>query len=86
MANIHLGKKICFCGTWKRVYQCLQKIHKLYPWSRVCLEKLIIPQPVMKFPALKVHYTFSQKLATYAYLESDESNPHYFILFAQDIF
>jgi hypothetical protein len=81
-----MGKMICFCGTWKKVYQCLQKIHKLCPWSRVCLENLIIPQPVMKFPTLKVHYPFSQELATCAYLESDESIPHYFNLSAQDIF
>jgi len=64
----------------------LSEIHKLYPQSGACLEKLMIPQPVMKFPALKVHYPFSQELATCAYLESDESTLHYFILFAQDIF
>jgi hypothetical protein len=46
----------------------------------------MIPQPVMKFPALKVHYPFSQELATCAYLELDESSLHHFILFAQDIF
>jgi len=86
MVNIHLGKKICLCGTWKKVYQCCQNIHKLYPWRRICLEKLMIPQPVMKFPALKVHYPFSQELATCAYLELDESSLHHFILFAQDIF
>jgi hypothetical protein len=44
-------RKICLYGTWKKVYQCLQKTHKLTPWSRVYLEKLIIPQLVMKFPA-----------------------------------
>ena len=86
MVNIHLGKKIWLRGTWTKVYQCHQKIHELCPWSRARLEKLIIPEAVMKLPALKVHYPFSQEFATCAYLEPDESSLHYFIPSAQDMF
>jgi hypothetical protein len=86
MANFHLGKKICFCGTWKKFYQCLQKIHKLCRLSRACLEKLIISQPVMKFTALRVHYPISHELVTCVYHDLDKSNLHYINLFALYIF
>jgi len=85
MANIHRGKRFASVEPGRRFINVFRKSTNFVHGTER-LEKLIIPQPVMKFPALKVHYTFSQELATCVYLESDESSPHYFILFAQDIF